>query len=71
MVIVVPRAQEPGHDFFGGVTTTAVVNCCASPPPQTRPVGDGVITKGVDLRLSFQRGVRNLVCSRRIVKVLK
>ena len=114
-----PEPQEPGDDFFGGVTTTAVVNYCASPPPQTRPIGDGVITKvacsrlsdsgedakeswrgsfllfhfrvcafsiqrtrlsrsleqaitkGVDFLFSFQRGVRNLVCSLRIVKVLK
>ena len=63
--------QEPGHDFFGGVTTTAVVNYCASPPPQTRPIGDGVATKGVDFLFSFQRRVSNLVCSLRIVKVLK
>ena len=108
--------QEPGHDCFGGVTTTAVVNYCASPPQQTRPIGDGVITKVACSRLSdsggdakekgtrkvggavssrfifvfalsqfsgpdylgawnrlshFQRGVRNLVCSLPIVKVLK
>ena len=53
------------------VTTTAVVNYCASPPLQTRPIGDGVVTKDVDFLFSFQRGVRNLVCSLRIVKVLK